>query len=116
MWDRDAVHRRLTQHFGSEPWQTVWYDTRKKSTGLRLSESGFNMLTQNLDLQYWCYPMDAKAQHPKNLLSLDRHLACPYYLRRQQRQFDLVLLGDRESVLASIYGDVERFIASLPDQ
>lgn len=116
MWDRDVVHARLTQHFGSKPPQSVWYDTRKKSTGLRLSESGFSVLTQNLDLQYWCHAIDAKTLHPKNLLSLDRHLACPYYLRRRQRQFELILLGDRESVIASIYGDVERFIASLCDQ
>ena len=113
MWDRETVHKRLTQHFGNEPPQSVWYDTRHKSAGLRLSEPGFIMLTQRLSLQYWCFTMDAKSLHPKNLLRLDRRLACPYYLRRHQRQFELVLLGDRESTMASLYGDVERFIASL---
>lgn len=116
MWDRDTVHKRLTVGSDINSLQSIWYDTREKSTGLRLNDLGFDILTQNLGLQYWCYPMDAKTLHPKNLLSLDRYLTCPYYLRRRQRQFDLILLGDRESVMASIYGDVERFIASLCDQ
>ena len=113
MWARDVVHAHLVQHFGNEPPQSIWYDMRQQAVGLRLTESGFAMLTQDLGLQYWCYIMDPKTLHAKNLLSLDRYLACPYYLRRQQRQLQLVLLGDRESMMASLYGDVEKFIVSL---
>ena len=116
MWDRDAVHARLAQYFGAECSLKVWHDPRQKSMGLRLSQSGFDVLTNSLDLQFWCFPIDAKILHPRNLLRLDRYLGCPYYLRRQQRQFELVLLGDRESIMATMYGDVERFISSLCDQ
>ena len=89
-----------------------WWDARP-GNGLRLTDLGFDVFVSRLDLEHWQFDIADSVLTPRNLLALDRFMTCPYYLRRQRRQHSLILFGDRESVMASLYGDVERFIASL---
>lgn len=98
--DRDAV---------TVEW---WWDSRPGG-GLRLTDSGFETFCTLINLQHWQFEIADSMLTPHNLLAMDRFMTCPYYLKKQRRQHSLILFGDRESMMASLYGDVERFIVSL---
>lgn len=89
-----------------------WWDPRPTG-GLRLTDSGFTTLVKLIDLAHWQFTIKDSMLTPRNLLALDRFMTCPYFLQRQRRQHCLILFGNKESMMASLYGDVERFIASL---
>lgn len=89
-----------------------WWDARPGG-GFRLTDLGLDIFVSRLDLEHWQFDIADSILTPRNLLALDRFMTCPYYLRRRRRQHSLILFGDRESMMASLYGDVERFIASL---
>lgn len=89
-----------------------WWDVRPAG-GLRLTDSGFAVFANQMHLAHWHFDMPDSILTPRNLLMLDRYLTCPYYLKKQRRQHSLILFGDRESMMASVYGDIERFIGSL---
>lgn len=89
-----------------------WYDARPKG-GLRLTDAGYSMFVQDLNLHQHVFHVDTCILKPRNLLQLDRYLTCPYYLRRRRGQYNIVLFGDQEAVMLNLYGDVERFISSL---
>jgi hypothetical protein len=86
-----------------------WWDARP-GNGLRLTDAGFTALQR---LPHWQFDIADSVLTPRNLLALDRFMTCAYFLRRHRRQHTLILFGDRESMMANLYGDVERFIASL---
>ena len=117
MWDRDTVKTRLqaTLDPNTAPvdYTQIWFDMRPYSQGLRLSDQGLDALTSKLGLESWCFEMAGPLMNPRNLLILDRYLSCPYYLRRRKQNYQLLLLGDQESTVASLYGDIQRFISSL---
>jgi hypothetical protein len=80
-----------------------WQSHRSKEVGgLRLSEDGFEFLTQELDLQ--CYeipftePIDLS---PQTIIFFDRTMDSPYYLTNQsitvfseRKSFELMLFSD----------------------
>ena len=91
---------------------TWWYDPRP-SGGLRLTDLGFEVFSKLIELEHWEFEIEPYVLIPRNLLSLDRFMTCPYFLRRYRKQYRLILFGSKESVLANMYGDVEKFIAAL---
>ena len=88
---------------------TWWWDPRPGG-GLRLTDVAVDVLHL---LPHWEFDIAESVLTPRNLLSLDRFMTCAYFLHRRRRQYTLILFGDRESMMANLYGDVERFIASL---
>lgn len=89
---------------------TEWWWDARPGNGLRLTDVGFTTLQS---LPHWQFDISNSVLTPRNLLALDRFMTCAYFLRRHRRQHSLILFGDRESMMANLYGDVERFIASL---
>lgn len=117
MLDRLTLTQRLLSEFdkdldGSTALQEWWWDPRPGG-GLRLTDNGFQILTAIMKLQHWHFHIQDIVLKPRNLLALDRLMTCPYYLKKHRRQHNLILFGDRESMMASLYGDIEKFIASL---
>jgi hypothetical protein len=92
---------------------TEWWWDARSGGGLRLTDLGFQTFTKIIDLEHWQFDIADSILTPRNLLALDRFMTCPYYLKRQRRQHSLILFGDRESTVASLYGDIPRFIESL---
>lgn len=88
-----------------------WWHT--KDSGLRLTEDGYAVFANMLDLQCWKFRLLPEALTAAALITLDRRLQCPYYLRRHRRDYELILFGSREAMMAMLYGDIQRFIASL---
>lgn len=89
-----------------------WYDSRP-SGGLRLTDQGRDMFLNCLDLSAWYFDINASVLIPRNLLVMDRHLACPYHLSRHRHTYRLTLFGSQEAVMANLYGDITRFLESL---
>lgn len=115
--DRLALTLRLLEETGPDldidtAINAWWWDARENG-GLRLTDLGFDIFHTHLNLAHWQFEIEDAVLIPRNLLALDRFMTCPYYLKRQRRQYSLILFGDRESTMASLYGDVEKFIASL---
>ena len=90
--------------------QRQWfYDIRRKG-GMRLTKIGFDALTKS-GLQSWQVPVDKTALTKKNILEMNRRIGWPYYITT--KPFALVLFSDRDAVLANLYGDIEKWLASL---
>lgn len=86
-----------------------WYNIREAG-GMRLTQAGFELFTQQLQLQSHQISYDIKKNgHMRMLLELDRKLTCPYYIEKQKT---IHLFGEKEAVLAMLYSDLEQFIAN----
>lgn len=114
---RIALTKRLLHESGldldTDTAVAAWWWDARPGGGFRLTDLGLDIFVSRLDLEHWQFDIADSILTPRNLLALDRFMTCPYYLKRQRRQHSLILFGDRESIMASLYGDVERFIASL---
>jgi len=115
--DRFLLTQKLIKELGLELdpdliFITWWWNARPNG-GLRLTDTGFDTWVTLVGLEHWQFDIADSILTPRNLLALDRFMTCPYYLKRQRRQHSLILFGDQESMMASLYGDVAKFIASL---
>ena len=84
----------------------------RPDSGLRLSTEGCVVFKQ---LGIAAYDFDIPASAPvraNTLLVLNNKLTCPYYLVHGKKP-KLVLYGSKEATMYSLYGDINRFIASI---
>lgn len=58
--------------------------------------------------------MDVDLLTPRNLITLDRKMTCPYAIvRTKSPRAKLIMFGSKEAVMATLYGDIEMWIQSL---
>lgn len=116
MSGRDEFAQRVETFLGHaldhDQIKALWFDSRP-GYGLRLSELGWRMAVEKLNMQHWCYNIEPEVLVPRNLLILDRQLSCPYFLQRRGRTINLMLFGSKEAVMANLYGDVNQWLISL---
>jgi len=94
--------------------QASWWANTRDSGGLRLSGAGYEIFSRLEGYQGHEFNLEVSLMNGRNLLALDRYLTCPYHIgRRLGRHHILTLFGSKEAMMATLYGDVERFIASL---
>jgi hypothetical protein len=100
----------------------TWWANIRPQGGLRLTEHGYHIMHEVLQLESWQMDLsdDAARALPgrmtkKIILDLDRKLQWPYYLdfnvRKKKKR--IVFFGSREAMMAAMYGDLERWLASL---
>ena len=101
----------------------TWWANIRPQGGLRLTQHGYHIMHEVLHLESWQMDLSGTdPSHPsrsrmtkKIILDLDRKLAWPYYLdfnaRKKRRR--IVFFGSREAMMAAMYGDLERWLASL---
>ena len=101
----------------------TWWANIRPQGGLRLTQHGYHIMHEVLQLESW--QMDLSGTDPsqpsrspmtkKIILDLDRKLTWPYYLdvnaRKKRRR--IIFFGSREAMMAAMYGDLERWLASL---
>jgi hypothetical protein len=114
MPDRSEIVARVIDlaqfNLDPEEAQRRWfYDIRRKG-GMRLTKVGFDALTKS-GLQSWQVPVDKTVLTKKNILEMNRRIGWPYYITT--KPFALVLFSDRDAVLANLYGDIEKWLASI---
>jgi hypothetical protein len=100
----------------------TWWANIRPQGGLRLTQHGYHIMHEVLQLESWQMDLsdDAARALPgrmtkKIILDLDRKLQWPYYLdfnvRKKKKR--IVFFGSREAMMAAMYGDLERWLASL---
>jgi len=101
----------------------TWWANIRRDGGLRLTTHGYQIMHDVLKLESWILDLsdsnDTRSSRSritkKIILDLDRKLEWPYYLdfnaRKKRRR--IVFFGSREAMMAAMYGDLERWLASL---
>jgi hypothetical protein len=66
-----------------------------------------------LELSSYSFELPEKLLTPKNLLAMDRRMTCPYYMVNNRKLNKIIMFGSREAMMATLHGDMQRFITSL---
>ena len=96
----------------------TWWVNIRRDGGMRLTDLGYEVMHDLLHLESW--ELDLRDQErqiftKRLILDLDRKLEWPYYIqvniKRKVRR--IVFFGSREAMMASLYGDLQRWLDSL---
>ena len=89
----------------------TWWANIRKTGGLRLTEHGFYVFSRVLDLAHYELEINPTPGNRRIVLTLDRKLQSPYYIRIDKRiPTGVYMFGGREAVIAQLYGDLEKFL------
>ena len=122
MWNKSYLTERILELVREQTDISVdqarreWWVNFRAGGGMRLTDRGYEIFSQVLDLEQWQFEIAEQVVVPRNLILLDKKMTCPYYLRRHRRDHWLHMFGDREAMVATLYGDVERFLQNLSTQ
>lgn len=101
-----------SKHPPEEFGRLLWCNIRD-SGGLRLTDTGENLLRSVIKLEHYDIDCDPKMFTASNLIRLDRLVTCPYHLSRKRTQGHIRLFGSREASLALLYGDIDRWLKGI---
>jgi len=96
----------------------TWWANIRRDGGMRLTAAGYEMMHDVLKLESWRLDLTAEPRHiftKRLILDLDRKLEWPYYIEVNVRKKvrHIVFFGSREAMMATMYGDLERWLRSL---
>jgi len=104
-----------------EPWDqalVTWWANVRPEGGLRLTKHGYEILHDVLQYESWSLDLNTPINitiSKRIVLDLDRKLEWPYYLdfspRKKTRR--IVFFGSREAMMATMYGDLKAWLASI---
>ena len=118
---RDSIPE--TQRESIDQAMITWWANIRRDGGMRLTNHGYQIMHDVLKIESWAVDLgDRDDTGPfrsrmtkKTILDLDRKLEWPYYLdfnaRKKTRR--IVFFGSREAMMATMYGDLERWLASI---
>ncbi len=87
-----------------------WYNIRSNG-GLRLTDIGYFVLKNMLDIESYNMEIDLEKFDRQMLLQLDRQLQMPYYIVvKKKLPVTIVMFGSREAMLARLYGNLNKFL------
>jgi hypothetical protein len=86
-----------------------WWINSRKTGGMRLTSNGYKLLSK---MQYATYRFNVrKPTSPTNLLIMDKHLECPYYIDGLGCvESKIVIFGGAEATIISLYTDFNSFL------
>ena len=90
---------------------TWWYNLRKNG-GMRLTNQGYKIFVNDLDLEHFGYAItDPLTFNKKIILQLDRKMQMPYYIHAVKGiPKKIVFFDSREAVMVNLYGNLEQFL------
>ena len=111
MITRDALTKIFLQQWGKSIdeanvniYSHKWWQSNRvaKQTAFRLSEEGFEFLSNELDLKSYEVPFTEPIElSPQTIIFLERYIDCPYYLTvesvtvfSEKKSFELYLFSD----------------------
>lgn len=117
MLNKLALTQELITHYPDAPMlseaMSTWWQNIREDGGLRLTDVGYFVFENNLELDSYTFELPEKFLTPRNLLALDRRMTCPYYMVNNRKHNKLIMFGSREAMMATLHGDIQRFIQSL---
>lgn len=88
-----------------------WQNTRDKNKGgLRLTEDGFDFLTNSLDIHFYPVPLpfDYKL-NTQTIIWLDQFIECPYYLNNK----NIFVTEEKKAIELHLFsGDLQKYGAN----
>lgn len=112
MRQRNEYDQKICQALDLDMPDKSWWVNLRANGGLRLSEVGLDIFQNTLGLPSWSFDID-RILDADILIKLDRRLTCPYFIKRQRQYATVILFGDQEAVVASLIGDIRRYLDSL---
>ena len=89
-----------------------WWMNFREGGGFRLTNAGYMALsTWEFETYSFAVPPNLVAK-PWHLLTLDKKLDCPYYLKISKNP-QIVLFGSRQAMMLAMYGDLEKWMTFL---
>jgi len=96
----------------------TWWANIRRDGGMRLTDLGYEIMRDVLKLESWELDLSDRERvifTKRVILDLDRKLEWPYYIdvnmKRKRRR--IVFFGSREAMMATMYGDLQKWLASL---
>ena len=92
-----------------------WWINSRINGGLRLTSTGYKILVK---MQYDTYHFTGnKITTSINLLVMDQHLACPYYIDGIGCvESKIVIFGGMEATIINLYGNFNNFLDSINEK
>lgn len=89
-----------------------WWMNFRAGGGMRLTNAGFTAF-EMCDLETYSFevPVSLVAK-PSHLLTLDKKLDCPYYIKIGKRP-QIVLFGSQQAVMLAMYNNLEKWLMFL---
>jgi hypothetical protein len=89
-----------------------WYNIRGNG-GLRLTDIGYFVLKNMLDIESYDMNIDIETFDRQMLLMLDRKLQMPYYIHVVKGvPKKIIFFGSQEAMLANLYGALDKFLSN----
>jgi hypothetical protein len=89
----------------------AWWHNIRPRGGMRLTPIGYDILRHKIKVQCYEYALDPLKINSRTLISLDRKLQEPYYIKTvKMMPVKLVFFGSKEAMLANLYGDIDKFL------
>lgn len=85
----------------------VWWKNTRRSGGLRLTDEGFEFITEKLDIQTYevPFPVDFTLT-TQVIIFLDKYINCPYYLAED----GIVVTNERKAMELMLFsGDIRKY-------
>ena len=103
-----AEEDRIGLKFAMSGW---WFNLRRNG-GMRLTASGYQTFTKDLDLEHYSYSIDDPHIFDKHLiLKLDRKMQMPYYIDTVKGiPKKIVFFGGKEALIVNLYGNLPQFL------
>jgi len=101
----------------------TWWTNIRRDGGMRLTTHGYQILHDVLKIESWQLDLSDQEKNgawraridKRMILDLDRRLEWPYYLdfnaRKKTRR--IVFFGSREAMMATMYGDLKKWLDSI---
>lgn len=134
MITRDALTKIFLQQWGKSTddvnlkvYSRKWWQSNRvgKQTAYRLSEEGFDFLTNTLQIQMYEIPFTEHIElSPQTIVFLERYIDCPYYLTpesitvfSERKSFELYLFSDdiRKFGLVKAMNERQKELGELGD-
>ena len=117
MLNKHTLTAELIHHYPDAPAldeaMRSWWQNIREDGGLRLTDVGYLVFSNFLELSNYTFELPEKLLTPRNLIALDRHMASPYYIVNNRKHNNIVMFGSREALMATLHGDMQRFIKRL---
>lgn len=89
-----------------------WWMNFRDGGGMRLTTAGFEVFNASNFETYAFDASPALVTKPRHLLTLDKKLDCPYYIKIGNTP-RIVLFGSQQAMMLAMYGDLEKWIDFL---
>jgi len=106
----EAVIRQLPVPVDLDEAMSTWYYNLRSSGGFRLTALGYQAL-KTAAMNSWSVDINLRDLTKASLLALDRKLNWPYYIDARLKK--LVLFSSRDAMMATLYGDIKKWLESL---